>query len=177
MFSLVNRDGESLALSVGWVLVGFALAWFLLGTMTCAIARRRPGLLRLTRFAPPVVRRLAGLTCTAALVLPAPAGAAPPAPAAVAVDEPVVRSPLPPPVEKPTAPPAPSPRRHIVVAGDNLWTIARAEVARVVGTDDASDTLVAPYWQTVVARNRATLRSGDPALIFPGEIVELPAFG
>ena len=37
-----------------------------------------------------------------------------------------------------------------------------AALARV---DDAT---VAAYWQQVVARNRATLRSGDPSLIYPG---------
>ena len=65
-------------------------------------------------------------------------------------------------------------RIHVVVPGDNLWQIARAEVARASGTYQPSDAQIAPYWHKVVAENRTTLRSGDPSLIFPGEVVELP---
>jgi hypothetical protein len=65
-------------------------------------------------------------------------------------------------------------RVHLVRPGDNLWSIARTEVARASGHADPSDHAVAPYWQRVIAANRATLRSGDPSLIFPGEIVALP---
>jgi len=61
-----------------------------------------------------------------------------------------------------------------VVPGDNLWQIARAEVARASGTYRPSDAQIAPYWNEVIAENRTTLRSGDPSLIFPGEVVELP---
>jgi nucleoid-associated protein YgaU len=60
------------------------------------------------------------------------------------------------------------------VAGDNLWQIARAEVIRAGGADGPADAQIAPYWQRVVAANRSTLRSGDPSLIFPGEVVTLP---
>jgi hypothetical protein len=56
------------------------------------------------------------------------------------------------------------------VAGDNLWSIAAAHI----GARRAAD--VAPYWRQVVDANRSTLRSGDPNLIFPGELVALPAF-
>jgi nucleoid-associated protein YgaU len=60
------------------------------------------------------------------------------------------------------------------VAGDNLWQIARAEVIRAGGADRPADAQIAPYWQRVVEANRSTLRSGDPSLIFPGEVVTLP---
>jgi hypothetical protein len=63
---------------------------------------------------------------------------------------------------------------HVVRYGDNLWSIARTEVARATGNAHPSDATVALYWQRVIALNRATLRSGDPSLIFPGEIVALP---
>jgi hypothetical protein len=56
------------------------------------------------------------------------------------------------------------------VAGDNLWSIAAAHI----GARRAAD--VVPYWRQVVDANRSTLRSGDPNLIFPGELVALPAF-
>ncbi|GIU88137.1 MAG: hypothetical protein KatS3mg009_2652 [Acidimicrobiia bacterium] len=65
-------------------------------------------------------------------------------------------------------------RHHVVVAGDNLWRIAAAEVARVTGAARAPDAAVLPYWRAVVAANRATLRSGDPSLVYPGEVVTLP---
>ena len=57
--------------------------------------------------------------------------------------------------------------------GDNLWTIASAELARRSG-GVPTDREVARYWLQVIAANRATLRSGDPNLIYPDEIVELP---
>ena len=38
----------------------------------------------------------------------------------------------------------------------------------------STDADVARYWQRVIAANRTTLRSGDPSLIFPGEVVTLP---
>jgi LysM domain len=64
---------------------------------------------------------------------------------------------------------------YVVVAGDNLWTIAARQVA---GSDrGASDVVpgeVAPYWHALVDRNRARLVSGDPDLLFPGEVLELP---
>ncbi|MCU1429976.1 MAG: hypothetical protein JWL83_3976 [Actinomycetia bacterium] len=65
------------------------------------------------------------------------------------------------------------PDLYTVVPGDNLWHIAAARLAaanRRVPTDEE----IAPYWQRVVAANRSTLRSGDPNLIFAGELVTLP---
>jgi len=98
----------------------------------------------------------------------------------------VSRATNPPPAVTRPAPPrvaAPSPttiavptrtRVHVVVPGDDLWQIARVEVTRVRGSDRVDDAQVARYWQRVIAANRSTLRSGDPSLIFPGELVTLP---
>jgi nucleoid-associated protein YgaU len=63
-----------------------------------------------------------------------------------------------------------------VVRGDNFWTIARTRLAEVRGrrAADLSDREIAVYWVTVVEANRGRLRSGDPDLIYPGEVVELP---
>lgn len=79
----------------------------------------------------------------------------------------------------PVARPAPVPttetarptaeRTYVVRAGDNLWRIAGAHVGRA-----ASDETIARYWQRMIAANRTTLRSGDPSLIFPGEVIALP---
>ena len=63
--------------------------------------------------------------------------------------------------------------RVVVRPGDNLWLIARARLEHVSGVRP-TDAQVARYWSAVIAANRATLRSGDPSLIYPGEIVALP---
>lgn len=72
----------------------------------------------------------------------------------------------------PTAPSDPA-ARIVVRPGDNLWVIARTELVRRTGAYP-NDGQVARYWQAVIDANRETLRSGDPGLIFPGEIVALP---
>lgn len=61
---------------------------------------------------------------------------------------------------------------YTVVAGDNLWSIAERQVAAIV--DDQTD-FVSAYWRRLIAVNRTTLRSGDPNLIYPGEIISLPS--
>ena len=88
---------------------------------------------------------------------------------------PVVPTPMPRPDAAPSARPAPSelPPHVVVRAGDSLWLIARASLTRVSATRP-DDTDVARYWLAVIGANRSTLRSGNPSLIFPGEIVALP---
>ncbi len=53
----------------------------------------------------------------------------------------------------------------------------RARRARDAGNALPDDATIARYWQAVIAANRTTLRSGDPNLIFPGELVTLPPPG
>lgn len=74
----------------------------------------------------------------------------------------------------PAAPPAPG--RHVVATGESLWTIAAAHLAGLSGRDRAAlgDHEIAPYWARVVDVNRGALRSGNPDLIYPGEVLELP---
>jgi hypothetical protein len=111
-------------------------------------------------------------------VVPPGVGSAGFAPAPSTVVVPVTEPPSPAATEprSPDPEPVPDPgttaARHTVVPGDNLWTIAAAHL-RAHGSLDG----VAPYWRQVIAANRATLRSGDPNLIFPGEIVTLPPIG
>jgi len=139
-------------------------------------------------------------SCAVLPALPAPALGPPRASAVVVDDEPVVRAPetpareTPAPIETapiprsapaPAATPTPSfpplstpphstPRSRVVVApGDNLWLIARASLTDALG-GRPPDADVARYWHALIAQNRSTLRSGDPSLIFPGEIVTLP---
>lgn len=65
------------------------------------------------------------------------------------------------------------PPTHVVAVGDSLWSIAERHMATV--RPDASGQEIARFWGAVVDTNRSSLRSGDPDLIFPGEIVTLPA--
>ncbi len=77
------------------------------------------------------------------------------------------------------APPAPlAPRSepaahvHTVVSGDNLWTIAAAELSRQTGRTAEAD--VRDYWLRIIETNRSRLLSGNPDLIYPGESILCP---
>jgi hypothetical protein len=61
---------------------------------------------------------------------------------------------------------------YTVRSGDNLWIIAASQVETVTG--DRRDAATATYWRRLITANAATLRSGDPNLIYPGEILSLP---
>jgi len=56
-----------------------------------------------------------------------------------------------------------------VVKGDHLWKISARHLEST--SPEAS---IAPYWREVIEVNTPNLRSGDPDLIFPGEVIELP---
>jgi hypothetical protein len=122
---------------------------------------------------PPSARGSAAAKPPAAPYVPRPAGQAPSS----------TRPPAPAPpgyTPAPAGPPAPADRaeagRHRVVEGDNLWAIARDHLARATGrrAGDLTEREIARYWLDVVDANRAGLRSGDPDLIFPGEMIKLP---
>ena len=171
--------GDDLTVVVAWVVAIAASAWLFVVSAGCAIALgcSRPNVAR--RLAPALpagVRKLVEVaivgSCLAFPALPA-ASAAPARVATVVDDQPVVRapaSPAPAPVT-PTAPTAPT--RVIVRPGDNLWLIARTALARTTGAQP-SEADIARYWHAVISANRSTLRSGNPSLVFPGEIVALP---
>jgi LysM domain len=123
--------------------------------------------------AAPPTRGSAAAKPPAAAYVPRPAGQAPSS----------TRPPAPAPpgyTPAPAGPPAPTDRaeagRHRVVEGDNLWTIARDHLARATGrrAGDLTEREIARYWLDVVDANRSGLRSGDPDLIFPGEMIKLP---
>jgi nucleoid-associated protein YgaU len=73
-----------------------------------------------------------------------------------------------------------SPRRdavlHVVEPGDDLWDIAARHLAAQVGLPVRAldDGHVADYWRRVIQANRSTLRTGDPDLLLPGEVIVLP---
>ncbi len=76
-----------------------------------------------------------------------------------------------------TPPPAPAAgATHTVTGGEHLWSIAADQVATASrkAPADLSPADVAPYWLRVVELNRHRLRSGNPNLVYPGEVVELP---
>ena len=62
------------------------------------------------------------------------------------------------------------PDRVVVVRGDHLWNISERHVEA-----NSPGLVVAPYWLEVIEVNRANLRSGDPDLIYPGELITLPS--
>jgi hypothetical protein len=80
------------------------------------------------------------------------------------------------PADRATAPPgAPvvvPAGEHVVVEGEHLWSIAAARVR--AHHPEPSLAVVTEYWLAVVAENRQTLRSGDPDLVHPGEVLRLP---
>ncbi len=75
-----------------------------------------------------------------------------------------VRIPAPPSPASPTS----SQETVVVEPGDHFWKISARRLA------DTSAP-VGPYWRRVVEHNLDSIRSGDPDLIYPGEVVELPA--
>jgi hypothetical protein len=182
--------GDDVALLAAWTVAVAASAWLLLTTGACALALGlgRPNLARGLSFALPVgIRRLVEVaivaSCVALPALPASATPNPPRTTPVFAEEPVVRATVPA-APSPTTTPAPAPappspapppaaERVVVRAGDNLWLIARASLARI-SAGRPTDAEVARHWRAVIAANRSTLRSGDPSVIFPGEIVTVP---
>jgi hypothetical protein len=174
--------GDDLALAVAWVVALATSAWLFVATSACVVALglSRPRLARrISPVLPLGLRRLVEIAivgaCVALPALPAPA-VVPPRVSTVVEDQPVVRAPeTVRSVPTPTAviAPAEAPQHAIVRAGDSLWLIARASLTHGTG-HRPGDTEVARYWRAVIAANRPTLRSGDPSLIFPGEIVVLP---
>ena len=62
----------------------------------------------------------------------------------------------------------------VVARGDHLWKIS-ARHLHANFSRDATSSEILPYWREVVETNRPTLRSGDPDVIHPGEVIRLPA--
>jgi hypothetical protein len=113
---------------------------------------------------------------TGQAVDPPPAPSAPPVETAPVPSPPPTNAPLVPPVV-PIVPSAPAAgATHTVARGEHLWSIAADQIATATGKPAAvlAPADIAPYWLRVVEVNRPRLSSGDPNLVFPGEVVELP---
>ena len=66
------------------------------------------------------------------------------------------------------------PAQWTVTPGDNLWTIAERHLSTLAASG-AQLPDVGDYWHRVVVANHDIIRSNDPDLIYPGEVVVLPA--
>ncbi|MDF1596709.1 MAG: LysM peptidoglycan-binding domain-containing protein [Acidimicrobiia bacterium] len=62
---------------------------------------------------------------------------------------------------------------HAVEVGESLWSIAEHRLRLTTGTPP-SDAATATYWVELIAANRDRLISGDPDLIYPGEVLVIP---
>lgn len=62
---------------------------------------------------------------------------------------------------------------YVVQPGDSIWSVSFVHLHRS-RTGPVPDPEVLRVWRQVVDLNRGRLRSGDPDLIFPGEILTLP---
>ena len=106
-----------------------------------------------------MVRRLAAATALAALLVSSPAAVAEPArhfsylPIQMGSDS--------------------TGTSVVVEKGDHLWKISATHLKAVLGRNPEPSEL-SPYWREVIAANHETLKSGNPDLIYPGEVVVLP---
>lgn len=74
-----------------------------------------------------------------------------------------------------SAPGSGVPAAHYTIRpGDSLWLVAEHQVAASGPAAAPDERAVARYWLALVDANRATLRSGNPGLVYPGEVVVLP---
>jgi hypothetical protein len=188
---------DALVAGLRWVAL-LGAWWLLAGTLlyVAAAATRVPAAVRAVRWAAlPPVRRVVDAAFVAtvvggAVLVPATAGArAGPPPTTLVRDGrgddlaslPPATTVAPNPPAVPPAAPSPAPGgaevQVVVAPGDDLWELAAGRLAATRGLTraDVGDAEVAPYWVAVCERNRAALASGDPNLIFPGEVVTLPA--
>lgn len=64
----------------------------------------------------------------------------------------------------------------VVERGDHLWKISQNHLDQRLGRTAGPDE-VAGFWRSLIEANRELIRSGDPDLIYPGEVVVLPPSG
>lgn len=187
----VLRSTDLLLAAVLWWVACLVTVWIATGTAALVAADLVPALRTMRLPTPVFVRHVVEGAVAVSMV----AAASTPRVATAAEETPVVRTPAgvstvsttTPTTTGPTAPsppttttepvpvpvPAATDEEHVVVPGDNLWRIADAHLTATTGRPPTA-TEVLPYWRRVIDANRGRLRSGDPNLIFPGEVVVLP---
>jgi hypothetical protein len=172
-----------------------ATAWLLAVTLACALVdlaappTTAGGLhAQVRRATPRAIRRVVDRALLVAVVgvatAPSAAHAATPgvrdgraAPTSV-VQAPSTRAPTP-------APAAPSAGVSLTATtvtvgpGDDLWRLAATRLAAATNRPraDLADAEIARYWVAVCEANRGVVRSGDVNLVYPGEVLVLPAVG
>ena len=171
-FALASAIGIGLAVYTALVAV-LALVAALSGAAGAARVALRVALPSLR----PLVAPIAAITLSVSTAVPALAqGRDQPPPVMQIVASPDSNPPvmrLVPP-ETRAAPAAPTAATtHTVASGDTFWSIAED----VVRTDErgVSDHELVSYWHALIDLNRDRLRvPGEPDLIFPGQVFELP---
>ncbi len=66
--------------------------------------------------------------------------------------------------------------QHTIIGGENLWLIAANQLAAITDRtlEQVPQTDIAAYWERVIDNNRTNLRSGNPDLVYPGEVITFP---
>ncbi len=64
-------------------------------------------------------------------------------------------------------------QQYVIVAGDNFWAIAESRLSHHLGRA-AGPGEITPYWVELVKANERSIQSGNPDLVFPGEVIVLP---
>jgi hypothetical protein len=181
---LADRTPAAAAMAVVRLVV-LGLTWYLLVATVVAVAVR---LVRAGRLVPvvdvvtvPFVRSLVQAALGVGVVVASfgPVAAVDAVPVASSQ---VLQRPLPasePPVLRELDPPAPparaAERTWTVAPGQHLWSISAEVLSASLGRPPAEGE-VAPYWQQVVEANRARLADpANPDLLFPGQVLVLPA--
>jgi hypothetical protein len=196
---LIVQQGAPLepALGAGLRLVGLAAGYWLAGSTVLyfvGLAAGMRGAFRAVRWATiaPVRRLIEGVVAGALVAavglptyvaaalspgyVPIPAGDEPAA-GTVARDEGEPMLPVRDDPQTRTFTTLPVPRGEIEVvvrSGDHMWGLAEQRLTGLQGRA-VSDSEVALYWVEVVAANLPRIQSADPDLIYPGEILVLPA--
>jgi hypothetical protein len=188
-----DRDPLDAAAGIGWLIALAAIAYLVAVTslhLVAVLVRGR----RLGRLATALGPRfLLGVAATVSLTAPAALAADGPAASGTGATMEVVEAPrtaLPwapgvvtpsaapaqttPPEPPPPPPPTEANRQVVVVRGDNMWSIARAELAARLARRP-TNAEVDPYWRQLIELNRDRLvHPDDPGLIYPGQTFDLP---
>jgi nucleoid-associated protein YgaU len=177
-------DPAAATMAVVQAVAGVLAAYLALATVVA---------IRLPRLAPAFVQRLVAAAVGTTLVLAPVAAGAAPQPAPTPSDAPVLHKVADDPSTtttptSTTAPPGsgrepprdatsfpPSSSSEVVVGpGDHLWGIAERALSQRLGRAP-TDAEIAPFWSQLVEANRDRLATGDPDLIFAGQVFRLPS--
>ena len=173
---------EAVMGTIVWAMAVLAAWWLLASTvayLAASAARWRPGADWLGRVTAGPIRRMVNGACAIAVVSSVVVGSGPASAdgqrRGPGVEQPY--TPTPAGDVYPTPPPAAAATAttYIVRPGDNFWRLAQRRITTDATSADVGT--VRSYWVRLVDANRSRIRSGDPNLIYPGEVLEHPAIG